>query len=71
MSEDDVYKKRDFVLGEIHQTTKNTQNTLLEIRNWCREHDKKDDRRFLIGGIAILMIAGLTGVLPEVLKLIK
>ena len=67
MSEDnnDIYKRRDILLGEIHSTVKNTEK-------WCESHDVKDDSRFkevsrklTWGAIAIVVVAALTGVIPQ------
>lgn len=72
MSEDqEVYKNRDVMLGEIHQSTKNTEEALKTIDEWCKDHDKKDDRRFLWGGLAIIVLAAATGVLPQIMAYFK
>lgn len=66
----DIYMKRDMLLGEIHESTKNTEIVMKEIKEWAKEHDKKDDRRFIIGGLAILVLAISAGVLPQILKIL-
>ena len=66
MSEDNnIYQNRDRLLGEIHSTVKNTEK-------WCESHDVKDDRRFkevsrklTWGAVAIIVVAALTGVIPQ------
>lgn len=67
----EIYMKRDLMLGEIYQSTKNTEKTLEAIKTWCDEHDKKDDKRFLIGAVALIVVAFTSGVLPELLKFVR
>lgn len=65
-----VYENRDFLLGEIHEFTKNTEKTIETVNKWCVDHDKKDDKRFFYGALAILVVAFYAGVLPQVIKLL-
>lgn len=58
MSEEEVYKNRDIMLGEIHQTTKATAQ-------WCKDHEEEDKKKFFWTWISILIIAAATGVLPQ------
>ena len=67
----EVYKNRDMILGEIHENTRNTEKSLKIIDDWCKEHDKKDDKRFLLGAVALIVVAFASGVLPELLKLVR
>lgn len=55
---DDIYKNRDMLLGEIHKATK-------DMAEWCKEHDKKDDKRFMWTCIAIIVVAASAGVIPQ------
>ena len=71
MNGDELYKKRDEILGEIHSDMKH-------MIKWTDEHDRKDDSRFseinkklLWGGLAILVIASASGVLGQVLGFFK
>ncbi len=41
------------------------------IREWADKHEKQDNQRFLWGGIAIIVLAGASGVIPQILALIK
>lgn len=66
--EREVYKNRDMLLGEIHENSKNTAETLKNIKEWCKEHDKKDDNRFLIGVIGLGVVAFYAGAFPQLLK---
>ena len=70
MDQKDIYKNRDIMLGEIHESAKHMETALNKIDTWCASHDKKDDRRFFIGAIALVVIALSAGVLPEILKVI-
>ncbi len=67
---DDIYRNRDVMLGEIHQSAKNTEKSIGDITEWCKEHDKKDDKRFLYVCVAIIIIAAGTGILPQLVSLI-
>lgn len=66
MSQDNI--NRDRMLTEVH-------TTVLYIKKWAEDHDEKDERRFsdinkkiLFCAIAILMVASVSGVLPEILR---
>lgn len=69
-SEREVYKNRDMILGEIHESTKNTEKNLAGVNKWCSEHDKKDDKRFFWGAITIMIVAFYAGVLPQLFKIL-
>lgn len=66
---DEIYKNRDIMLGEIFENSKNTKITLAAINKWCLEHDKKDDTRFFWGAVAIIILAAAAGVLPQITSL--
>lgn len=68
-SESELYKNRDMMLGEIHSSIKNTEKTLVDINSWCKEHDKRDERRFMIVGVSIIAVAVATGSMPALLKI--
>lgn len=65
MPEEDLYKNRDIILGEIREGIKDVKSSQESIKKWCEIHDKKDDKRFIWGGIALFVVAGATGVLPQ------
>lgn len=72
------YENRDKLLGEIHQSSKNTENTLVEIKDWCKSHDEKDDKRFedinkklLYGALALIVVAFASGVLGQLINHVK
>lgn len=58
MDQNEIYYQRDQLLGEIHAEVKG-------MKEWCKEHDKKDDKRFFWLGISILVVAGAAGVIPQ------
>lgn len=58
MAEENVYERRDQLLGEIHGEVKG-------MKEWRKEHEEKDDRRFLWTCVAILAVAMVTGALPQ------
>lgn len=68
---DDLYQKRDQMLGEIHKGVQN-------LEEWCKAHEQKDDERFkeidrklLWGAFALIIIAFSTGVLGQLIGHVK
>lgn len=68
---EDLYQKRDQMLGEIHKGVQN-------LESWCKTHDEKDDKRFkevneklLWGAMAIIIVAFASGVLGQLIGHVK
>lgn len=54
----EVYKNRDIMLGEIHATTK-------KLDKWLTDHEEDDKNRFFWTWSAILAVALFAGVIPQ------
>lgn len=66
MSKDEeVYQKRDQLLGEIHGEVKGMKAWREEVKDWQEDHDKKDDKRFFWLCVSIVIVAAASGVLPQ------
>lgn len=80
MSDDgnEIYNKRDMMLGEIHERTRSTNEKIDKVLDWCETHKIEDDQRYkdtnkhlIYGALAILVVAFASGVLPQLLNHIK
>lgn len=56
--ENEAYRNRDVMLGEIHAATRATAD-------WCKAHEKEDKQRFFWTWASILLIAAAAGVIPQ------
>jgi hypothetical protein len=58
MDNNEVYKNRDLMLGDIHSTVK-------KLDAWCDKHEEKDNKRFLFTWVVIVIVAACAGVIPQ------
>lgn len=73
-----LYSNRDRLLGEIHATTKSTDDKVTAVKQWCEKHELEDEERFkevnrklLLGAVAIIMVAFFSGVLGQLIGQLK
>ena len=62
MNQDQI--DRDRMLTEVH-------SDVTYIRKWADKHEKDDDIRFKWAFAAIIILAGVTGVIPQIMSAIK
>ena len=64
-------RKRRMMNQEDHDLLTRIDTNLTLFMNEFKEHEKLDDERFMWAFIAVIMLAGVTGAIPQILSLIK
>ncbi len=62
-------KDRRKMFSDDHDLLIEIHGIVKLIPEWQKDHEKLDNKRFIWIGIAILVVATATGVMPQVLKI--